>query len=165
MVQLALSEGTVSNLGNPWESASGLGIIGYYATADSSSTQYALPNVTFAGFSAGSSLVAWENQSTGERKQPGDMVNVDGSVWVGVIERTTQSSSSRNKTIYVGDEVTLSSTKGATTDCSSSNASYVSAYFNGSGCTIVGNANSNEQYIDVSLTVSGLQEPVIYKVE
>lgn len=47
-----------------------------------------LPDVEYTGFHSSSSLTGWRNNSTGEVKNPGAEVYLDGSVWVAISNRT-----------------------------------------------------------------------------
>ncbi len=161
MVQLVLTEGSISNLGNPWQTSSSMV---YFATANDSSTSYALPSVTFSGYNKKSTFVAWENQSTRVRKQPGESVPVDGSVWIGIVELKTTVQTSHDKTIYVGDEVILSSSMGYATNCTSRGPTVVKATYTYGSCVLQGLQASGDTPVEVPLFIDGYADPIIYRV-
>lgn len=106
----------------------------YKATGSSYDQEVKLPNVEYRGFQSTNKLQQWQNSSTGETKQPGDKVKLDGSVWVAVTQRTV-TQVDLYKSIAKGEVRTL--IVDGMNYCSTS-SSYVTAVYSSGNCTVTG---------------------------
>lgn len=166
-VQLAAGEGNIDNTSGKWKQIkadmSGLFVSsGYYYVGNNTTDTIKLPSVKFTGFLKNTKFKGWKNKTTGEMKNAGDTVTLDGSVWEMVYERQI-GEVDRNKTVYVNEEVILSSTLGKTTACKSENTSYVTARVKNNKCILKGQKVTTDK-IKVALTVEGQAEPVEYLI-
>lgn len=155
-VQISPATGNV-DVGSEWQALKGNS--GYYYSSTSASS-VALPELIFTGIHKNDEVDYWYNSVTGEHKNSGDSVELDGSIWIAVI-KTTVSEGWKDlyKTVKVDQTVAL--VVDGITGCSSS-SSYVNVSFVSGECQVSGKeATPDETYADVVVTANGSE--VIYK--
>ncbi|MDE5888725.1 MAG: hypothetical protein K2H20_01765, partial [Bacilli bacterium] len=144
-VQLAVREGNIENISD-WKYSDGRG----YYYIGSSTTTTTLPDIAFVGYNEGSTLQGWE--SNGVTKQPGDTIDLDGSIWVAVIDTTTITERDYNKRVYVNQTVKF--TVKDMSSCPSYSDSFLSFKEEGGSCWVTGiSATPDGSPVDVPVQV------------
>ena len=109
----------------------------YIAKGTSRDATVTLPNVQYSGYHANSTLSYWKNMTTGETKNAGQTIKLDGSVWTAV-------SDNRTTKVDLYKTIGLNSTEVFTVDgmigCSlqAGASTFVSASYSRGDCTVKG---------------------------